>query len=764
MKYTQSRLCREALSAVLEFHARGLWREWENEECFAVVVPGEEYPMYASVMGQGGEEFGLMLFRGEDAARNLVEMLNGDPRDLDMPDEVAFMGFSMSLFSEVPPFARSFLKKAQVPCRRDSLVPFLVVQEPGKCLRGVLPDEVLKLLFVLKGVLKAHEEGLLKPDSILCAETVQTLVVDGDPLAPQATVESRPNDGMRSSNIVKLPNVPNDLRGLPRLAGRWIIGYERLPVAIDADDRTVRMIVVADEKTEMILAAEAIRGGISEAVETVYDVFRGDNSTKTAGIPDEILVAHRGLFNALAPTLKALGVPNRYEPGMPLLEEILDELLERLDEGGSPDDDPKPPEITSMPAPGDLDGWKALSLQMDRRAGQRIFEMIGRSDRAMVRYFGDRDSADHFLRDYGTPFPLNCFADWCLLYYRAGKRSETLAESMLKESIPEPEIALLKAKMQARTSVYRIDRICGEGELTCVDVLFGGETVVHDRGLSKTAAEGLCLAAYLYRAGDFYFASPLGPALIASEAADAIEYLQDLGLELTPEGMARHAYLFGRLWNWVKERRENSAPPVLRNSDGEDLCFHTATYKVHDEGAVRAALAERKDIRQEGDDQYSWVGNGGKSSVFANGLHLASLEFVADALLVKVNSAERLQRVRKWLDGVPGLCFQCVRVRTVETMMEEGIPPDDRRGPEDRVPMTPELAAAVRSMMHSHYMRWLDTPIRALDGKTPRQACASAKGREKVALMIRAIPRPDGPGNVDMDVPREEMLKELGLT
>jgi len=447
-KYTQSRLCREIVSAAQEFDARGLWRELENDDCFAVIVPGEEHAMYATIMGQAGMEFGLMLFRGENAAQDLVEMLDGDPRDRDTPDEVSFMGFSMSRFAEVPAFARTILKKAKAASRRENIVPFFVAQDPGKRPRGLVPDEVRKLLFVLKGIVKAHEDDLLQPESIFSAEAVQTLVVEGDPLDPELAVEERPNDAMRPSNVFALPEVPGDLREQPRLPGRWLIGCEALPVEIEGDDRMVRMVVVADEKTELILAGEPVQGGTAEAVDVVYDAFRGKNATKSPGIPGEILVAHQGLFDAIAPALETLNVTCRYEPGIPLLERITHELLEHLAEGDLPGAGPAPPEIASMP----------------------------------------------------------------------------------KEETPE-----------------------------------------------------------------------------------------------------------------------NNAPP------------------------------------------------------------------------------------------------------------------DHRERAEQAVPMTPELAADLRERMHSHYMGWLDTPIPALGGKTPRETCKTAKGRQKVALMIRTMPKPGGPAGVDIEVPREEMLRELGL-
>jgi hypothetical protein len=86
---------------------------------------------------------------------------------------------------------------------------------------------------------------------------------------------------------------------------------------------------------------------------------------------------------------------------------------------------------------------------------------------------------------------------------------------------------------------------------------------------------------------------------------------------------------------------------------------------------------------------------------------------------------------------------------------------DERISKPEPVKMTPELNAALQEMLDRQYMRWLDTPLPALDGKTPRETCRTPDGRQQVAMMIRTIPVPMGPGQVR--VPRQEMLRSLGL-
>jgi hypothetical protein len=75
--------------------------------------------------------------------------------------------------------------------------------------------------------------------------------------------------------------------------------------------------------------------------------------------------------------------------------------------------------------------------------------------------------------------------------------------------------------------------------------------------------------------------------------------------------------------------------------------------------------------------------------------------------------------------------------------------------------MTPELTASVQDMINKQYMGWLDTPLPVLRGKTPREACQTPDGRRQVTMLIRTTPDPMGPAPVR--VPRQAMLRELGL-
>ena len=333
-----------------------------------------------------------------------------------------------------------------------------------------------------------------------------------------------------------------------------------------------------------------------------------------------------------------------------------------------------------MPAPADLQGWKACDKRLYHRAMSWLPSTGHFPTKAIARYFGNVDEGKTFLYDPDDTFPGPCFFEWYWIDYRADKCGKTLAETMLSEPLPEPERTLLRARIEAIPSLYKVEDIRKGESLTLLDVLFGGETVVYDRGLSESAVVEMSFPARLFPAGNFHLVSPLGPAMPAFVVDDAVGFLEVRRLELTPEGVRAKVHLFGHLWGWLEERRRQKIPPPrMANTDGETLCFHTATYALADEAAARKAISAREDIEPQDDGTgYYWLRHGEAAHGLGDTIHLGTLTFVGEALLVEVNSAERLARARQWLDGVPGIAFQTVRTRSVKDMLEADVPLDDR--------------------------------------------------------------------------------------
>jgi len=440
-----------------------------------------------------------------------------------------------------------------------------------------------------------------------------------------------------------------------------------------------------------------------------------------------------------------------------------------------------------LPAPDDLAGWKAAENVLNGRIGSRMRSANLVNSASLRQYFGCKD-AEYLLDEYDQMSVMHALIEWLVNDYRpafrrkdekkkskkrkGGRKSrrktnrlgKTLAEKLLAEGIPAAETKLLEACSQAHPSIFRIAKVDAGVSLTVEDILLGGRRVVHDKLLSGCVKLGQHLTGRVFPAGEFHFFSPIGPPLSNAMALEAAEYLESVGVQFTREGLHRQAEKFGWLWDWFDRKLDEGHMPHIRNTDGDELVLQTASFSVSDEQAARAALAERHDIEyDEETDVYYWLRHQTKGAgLDGDTLHLGHMQFLVDELVVDVNSAERLDTAKKWLEEIDGVKYLAGESQTIEEIRKD-TPMDDRMGPRESVEITPELASSLQESFRQHYIDWLDHPLPILEGKTPRQACKTKAGRQKVAILIRTIPRPVGNAGVEIDIPRQEMFRSLGL-
>jgi hypothetical protein len=759
-------LIREVSQAARDLVDRRLWKRFSNDDCLAVKVAGCDEPMLAIVMGQAGEQFGLSLFRGRKAGTSLAALFNPDGPGDDVVEDMDMLGFSMDRFGDLAPEAQEVFRAAGLHPRYDEQVPSFLAKRPGRRLR--LPDEseLRLLLMVVRGVIDADKRGLLYPATLEAKEGLCALALSGDPAAPEVSVTRERWQPEPGSPAAPPPFEAADLAGLPRLEATWLVGLPAAPTGIRGDDRCLQLLLVADDASGLVLQGRPLFvGDLHEVIDAVVSTFRSGGLSRRKGLPRRIVFSSRKLYEAMAPALQQAGVTCLYEPKVPKLLALVDEFLEFMGEGHPPLSEfleeaaPEP----AVPAPDDLAGWK----EADRRVASRFAHAVKsddrfRSSRAAMRYFDDED-LDYFFEAHKERGVNMAYAAWVILDYRPTRKSKTLAEKMLAEGLPEAEAILVRARMDAYPTLYRVaGHDPGAGTLDLEDVLLGGAVTVHDRLMSENIDDGLFVAARTFPAGRFHFLELAGPPLGLGMGMEAVEFLEDCGMEFTPDGLRHGAHVFGWLWIWSDEWEENRPRPHLQNMDGDDLLWHTASFQVADPAAVRQALLQRDDIRHdEGSGEMIWVRTTGQAAERLGGpVTLGRIEFVGDELVLTVNSAKRLEAARQWLEKVPGVAFRNVTTRRWDEP-DEDRPMDERISKPEPVKMTPELNAALQEMLDKQYMRWLDTPLPALGGKTPRETCRTPDGRQQVAMMIRTIPVPMGPGQVR--VPRQAMLRGLGL-
>ena len=119
----------------------------------------------------------------------------------------------------------------------------------------------------------------------------------------------------------------------------------------------------------------------------------------------------------------------------------------------------------------------------------------------------------------------------------------------------------------------------------------------------------------------------------------------------------------------------------------------------------------------------------------------AHITLAPDALLLSCNSRQRAEaaktKLEEVLDGLIGPPL--ISLQTVEQAMAEN---RAARGPEAAAPerVPPDIAGPLlQKLLDDHYRKCLNQPISILDGKTPRQAIRSKKGRDQVVAWLKYL-------------------------
>lgn len=777
---SQNLLC-QVLLAAAEFNERQLWKRWTNADCFAIHVPARKESFLAVIMGAGGEEYGISLFRGPAPYDYIAAMHAAEGPGDDALAEIDLLGFSMDRFADLPPESQDRFRQVGLHPRHDQRVPNLMAKATGR--RVCMPQaaDLELLLCVLRGLMAADRQGLLKPTKFDDACGICTLTLEGalDAVQVRATRVPWP----KSEANFRFPVEAAELSGLPRLDVTWLAGLLPMPTGVAGDDREPLLLLVVEAGAGEASAGEgeseearaAATGRVlhalpvmpddfGQAVGGMVDILCGRGPLHEKGLPREIRFSSRRLWAAMTGMLASRAVRCVYQPQLPALRQIAMDFFEHMERAVAADTRQRRRRSVAdlpVPAPDDLQGWKKADQELAGRFADYLAKPALWSSRAAQQYFGAPDLRRYFAA-HEQRAVIQAYAAWGALCYRPGKSSQTHTEKLLAKGLPEAQRLLLEARLASYPSLYRVAKHDPKaGTIDLEDVLRGGKAIVYDRMMSENIDDGLFLCARVFPAGQFHFLDPAGPPLGAGMGTEAVEFLRAAGLESTPDGLRCGAHLFGRLWDWSDDWGERFQSMRLANMDGDELLWHTASFEVADVAAIRKALLARADIEQEEGDEFLWIQKTGRAAQTMGGpVHLGRIELIGDELVLTVNSEKRYAKGRQWLEILPGVRFRNVTTRRWNEQAKDR-PLDERIAKPEPIEITPDLAQALQELLTKQYMTWLDTPLPVLGSQTPRQACQTPAGRQQVTTLIRTMPDPMGPAPVH--APRQAMLQALGL-
>jgi hypothetical protein len=300
--------------------------------------------------------------------------------------------------------------------------------------------------------------------------------------------------------------------------------------------------------------------------------------------------------------------------------------------------------------------------------------------------------------------------------------------------LPADEQLLAEQWLLVERSVHEVVSVRRGHGMTLRDVRTGDVQDVQERTASRQVKPGELYCGRVVPAGDtVQIFGGMEPVAIG-ERDDLIALLDD-----EPDPVELVAFLSRRF-----------APPVMQNTEGESMVMCDATLRVADPAAMSRALDNEYDTRDNmPDDRLGWF-----EHVTTDGLERirASLELTGDELQVHANSEPRFERVLATIGQLdPSVTViretrEPVDLDTVRRSAEHGpVAPTTFLDPAT----SPEMAAALNEFTLAYERDWLDHPIPALAGRTPRECADDPTRRPDLIRLLDSFPEDDGrPGTM----------------
>lgn len=313
-----------------------------------------------------------------------------------------------------------------------------------------------------------------------------------------------------------------------------------------------------------------------------------------------------------------------------------------------------------------------------------------------------------------------------------------LARNGARLSVDERE--WFEAQRNAWLSVFEVTRV-SPGTVDVRDLLTGEERTVREELASRTlVARDVVLARVVDRRGVTYFGGMFGRSLAPVAAAHVVDDVRTklrLRKKAVPLDRLREfktgVFLIDRWAAAVHAQDQRHAkPPRLTNTDGDPLSFVVDSFRF--EPAHRGEI-ERRLSALEGAAPAEATEQETSIAIVrdADDTVLGRLVVTSGQLRIETNSTQRANALRRIVKkALQGMLGEEVRERT-----RPSIP---LRGPVSvGPPQTPEQAAVAREYKEHYYEQWIDVPLPALGGQTPRQAKRTAAGRRRLDLLLRQM-------------------------
>lgn len=430
-----------------------------------------------------------------------------------------------------------------------------------------------------------------------------------------------------------------------------------------------------------------------------------------------------------------------------------------------------PVESDNLVEDPELARWKEEDRQLIRKGMNCIDRARLNTGKLVKRYWG-AEVHKRWQKGELAEQEIQQSSAWLWLDWRRSANSKTFAEQMMSDaSLTDQQRQILDSLKASQMSVYQVVRLDPGRGAELENVLEGGRVFIHDRSFFLTAEKWLLLFCRVYAVGPYHFMAGGGYGFPPREKEFIRAYLtRELAnhqrkypgaswgefLKIRPE-------VLGRLTAELHKRAEQL--PSLRNSDGETLMFCKAYFAVKDPEEFLAALRKQPELEEgghkENEYEFVWVRRGEDET-----LSLGRIVLTGSKFMLECNSEERLSRGTEWLQRTADLALMEKEIVDPRSLLKEMAKRRDTPStlPADESPEAlPEVQEYLKQSIERHYEGWVDQPLPALNGQTPRQAARHFAGRQRLVELLRDMEFRDRRQAIHLRYDWNKLRRRLGL-
>jgi hypothetical protein len=314
----------------------------------------------------------------------------------------------------------------------------------------------------------------------------------------------------------------------------------------------------------------------------------------------------------------------------------------------------------------------------------------------------------------------------------------TVAEMLLARrdrALAPGERRFLEDFSRSHLSLYEVQEVQPGKGFEALDLWRNERTWIDERTASQQLARWDLLAARMLTRPDgrrvidndlWHFRAQAKPALIGRLEEEHARALRSRP-EISPEAFLKGAsHVFAQAW--ARSILEPERPKLV-SADGDPIELVEQRFALRAGRSVKQRLDGVPELHREDSDSWTWAEE-------RDGAHhmLGWVEIAPGELVVRAMSGRRAAELRARLERELGaaLTFVSAKTGSVEEWSER-----TASGADDAAVLSAEAREVVRLLEERHYQRWVDEPVPALDGRTPRACAADPATRPRVVELLK---------------------------